>query len=274
MSNTVRPSRSSRSRPRSVQAAGLASTYRPPSSASRTASRVLSKRAWSRPRLAASSSPARFHAVMSRRILENPDSRPPGSCRGVTMPNAQNSVPSFRRCHRSSSARPSSLASRSSCSGTPASMSSGVKMREKCLPTASASVYPMIRSAATFQDVMTPAGSVRKTEWSRTFLTISVKRASASCRRRSASRSAVTSSTASRMSSVWLPSRHNLRALSSITFLPMPGKSCSTSKSSNAASRGRISSRSVRRAGMSHWRLPRSYSSRPSVSPGRTPKVW
>ena len=72
-------------------------------------------------------------------------------------------------------------------------------MREKSLPTASASVWPMIRSAATFQDVTTPFGSVRKMEWSRTFFTISVNRVSASRRARSASRRPVTSSITSRM---------------------------------------------------------------------------
>ena len=112
-----------------------------------------------------------------------------------------------------------------------------------------------------------------KMEWSLMFCTSEVYRDSISRLASSAWRRSVVSSMARRMNSVWLSFPQMRRALRSMYFRPMAGKTCSTSKSSNAVSCGKTSSSSFRSHGMSHCWLPRSYTSRSTVSSGVTRKV-
>ncbi len=68
----------------------------------------------------------------------------------------------------------------------------------------------------------------------------------------------------------WSPAARRRRAFSLIVRSPIVSNGCWTSNSSIGCSCGNTSCRSRRRAGMSHWRFPRSKIARPSVWSGDT----
>jgi hypothetical protein len=96
---------------------------------------------------------------MSRTTLTNPHNLPDVSSKGRTIPLPQKRSPPLRMCQRSSSARPRMLASSSSHRGTPARISSGVKIASKGRPRISASEKPSTCSAPRFQPETRPSVS-------------------------------------------------------------------------------------------------------------------
>ena len=121
------PTTSLRGKPKIRSAARFIDSTVPASSIVMMPSTAVSTMAFRRTAASRTASSASFFWVMSRAILVNPLSFDPSSKIGASTPLAKKRLPSLRRCQRSSVARPLAAAVAISCSGAPATRSSGGK---------------------------------------------------------------------------------------------------------------------------------------------------